>query len=66
MTELSIPDMTCGHCKATVEAALSKVPGAGLVTVDLGTRTATVSGDVALDALCAALDKAGYPATVQG
>ena len=62
MTTLSIPDMSCGHCKATVEAALAAVPGAGPVTVDLAARKIDVSGSAPLAALLAALDAAGYPA----
>jgi copper chaperone len=64
MTTLSIPDMSCGHCKAAVEAALGSVPGAGSVMVDLPARQVQVSGDAALPALLAALDQAGYPAKV--
>ena len=63
MQILSIPDMSCGHCKATVEAALNSVAGAGNVQVDLATRRASASGDAPLAALLAALDVAGYPAT---
>lgn len=66
MTELSVPDMTCGHCKATVEAALANVPGAGQVTVDLDARTVAVSGNAPVDALCAALEESGYPALLRG
>lgn len=62
MTTLSIPDMSCGHCKAAVEKALATVPGAGNVTVDLATRQVTVSGPVELAPLLAALDAAGYTA----
>jgi copper chaperone len=62
MTTLSIPDMSCGHCKATVEKALASVPGAGDVAVDLAARTASVTGPAETAALLAALDAAGYPA----
>ena len=65
-TELSVPDMSCGHCKAAVETALGAVPGVGTVTVDLAARKITVAGQAAPDALCAALDLAGYPAAVLG
>ena len=34
--------MSCGHCMAAIERALSEVPGT--VTVDLDARAATVSG----------------------
>jgi len=62
MTTLSIPDMSCGHCKAAVEAALATVPGAGPVTVDLTSRKVDISGSAPLGTLLAALETAGYPA----
>lgn len=64
MTTLSVPDMSCNHCKATVEAALATVPQAGAVTVDLTSRKVQVAGPVPVEALLQALDKAGYPASV--
>lgn len=64
--ELSVPDMSCGHCKAAVEAALATVPGAAIVMVDLAAHKVTVAGDVPASALCAALDSAGFPAVVLG
>ncbi|WP_431299604.1 heavy-metal-associated domain-containing protein [Tabrizicola sp. BL-A-41-H6] len=64
MTTLSVPDMSCGHCKATVEAALAQVEGAGAVTVDLTSRKVTTAGPAPTPALLAALDAAGYPAEV--
>jgi copper chaperone len=63
MTTLSIPDMSCGHCKAAVEKALASVPGAGDVAVDLAARKVSVTGPADTAALLAALDAAGYPAT---
>jgi copper chaperone len=66
MTTLSIPDMSCGHCKAAVEAALARVPGSGTAEVDLASRTVTVAGTAPLPDLLAALEKAGYPARVAG
>ena len=63
MTRLSIPDMSCGHCKAAVTTALTSVPGVVTVDVDLAGKTARVEGDAPLPALLAALDQAGYPAT---
>lgn len=64
MTTLSVPDMTCNHCKATVETALGAVPQAGAVTVDLTTRKVEVSGPAPAADLIKALDAAGYAATV--
>ena len=64
MTRLSVPDMSCNHCKATIEAALGSVPETGAVTVDLTTRQVEVTGPAPVDALIQALDQAGYPASV--
>lgn len=64
MTTLSIPDMTCGHCKASVESALKSLADAGDITVDLAAKTATTSGPAAPAALLKALDEVGFPATV--
>ncbi|MES2543218.1 MAG: heavy-metal-associated domain-containing protein [Pseudomonadota bacterium] len=64
MTTLSVPDMSCNHCKATVEAALGSVADTGSVTVDLSTRKVEVTGPALAAELIKALDQAGYPATV--
>jgi copper chaperone len=64
MTEFSIPDMSCGHCKASVEAALSSVPGTGRIEVDLAARRARVEGSAVPAAMLAALDAVGFPASV--
>lgn len=64
MTTLSVPDMSCNHCKMTVESALAAVPQAGLVTVDLTSRKVEVAGSAPASALIQALDQAGYPATI--
>ena len=58
MTTLSVPDMTCGHCKTSVEAALA--PIATAVTVDLTTRQVKVAGPA--DQAMKALDAIGFPA----
>jgi copper chaperone len=62
MTVLSIPDMTCGHCEASVIAALT--PLADGVSVDLAAKTALLTPKAAPDALIAALARIGFPASV--
>lgn len=66
MTTLSIPDMTCGHCKASVESALTSLPDTGTITVDLAARTATATGTASPESLIRALDAIGFPATAIG
>ncbi len=62
MITLSVPDMNCGHCKASVEAALA--PLSGNVQVDLATRSVTLTTQAAIDSLLVALLEVGFPATV--
>lgn len=62
--KLHVEGMMCNHCKASVEKALSGVPGVTAVTVDLMGNSATVTCDAAvLDAdLVAAVEKKGFKA----
>lgn len=41
--KLLVEGMMCNHCKATVEKALSNVPGVTAAVVDLEAKTATVT-----------------------
>ena len=65
MTKYSIPDMSCGHCKASVEKAVASVDPSAKVVVDLTTRHADIVSTSTPAALIAALKLAGYEATAQ-
>lgn len=60
MITLSVPDMNCGHCKASVEKALSRVDPAAAVTVDIPARRVTVETKAEAPALIAALAAVGF------
>lgn len=62
MTTLSIPEMNCRHCEASVVAALTPLSGA--VRVDLANRTAVLTASADPDALIAALARIGFDAAV--
>lgn len=64
MTTFSVPDMTCGHCKAAVEAAIASVDADATVAVDLATRTVAVTSTRPHAAVIAALRDGGYEAVV--
>lgn len=64
MTRLSVPDMTCGHCKASVEKAIASVDPAASVDVDLASRQVSLTSGAEIGKLLAALKTAGYEATV--
>lgn len=59
---LSVPDMSCGHCKATVEKALLVLDGVKQASVDLDAKTVSVehADSVSEEALRAAVIEAGY------
>ncbi|HEV2791083.1 MAG TPA: heavy-metal-associated domain-containing protein [Solirubrobacterales bacterium] len=42
---LKVPEMSCGHCVASVSGALERVPGVGDVKVDLERKLVEVEGD---------------------
>jgi len=66
VTRLSVPEMSCNHCKATVSKLVGAEPGVTGVTVDLGSRTVEVvhEGPFPGDDLLPRLEAAGYPSTV--
>ncbi len=57
----SVPDVSCGHCRAAITSEVSTVAGVESVDVDLDAKTVTVTGEP-LDeaAIIAAIDDAGY------
>ncbi len=60
---LSVPDISCGHCKAAIEGAVSSVSGVHSVEVDVGDRTVdVVFDDAATDrgVIVAAIEGQGY------
>jgi copper chaperone len=64
MIKLSIPDMSCGHCRASVEQALAPLSGVSAIRFDPEARTAAVDGDATASDLIAALEQIGFPASV--
>jgi copper chaperone CopZ len=59
-TVLKIEDMTCMHCKMTVEKALRGVPGVSSVEVDLAEGRAVIAGSADQAVMAAAVVKAGF------
>ena len=61
--QLSIPDLSCGHCAMTVKGALKDL---GTCDVDLATKQVTLSlaDPATLPEVLRRLEAEGYPATV--
>ncbi len=64
---IAIEGMTCASCVARVEKALKKVDGVAEASVNLATETASIDAapGVTLDALTAAVTRAGYDVPVR-
>lgn len=63
MTNYAIPDMSCGHCKATVEQTVRGLDPSATLTFDMAARRVQITTSAAQPALLAALEAEGYPAT---
>ena len=63
---LDIAGMSCASCVGRVEKALHKVPGVSVVSVNLASEKATLTttSAVPVDTLIAAVERAGYTATL--
>jgi copper chaperone len=63
MIAFDIPDMSCGHCRSTIETAIRSVdPSAGIV-IDLGARKAQIETARDAGAIAEAIRNAGYAVT---
>lgn len=63
---LSVPGMSCGHCEAAVKSEVGKVSRVESVSVDLDSKDVVIAGAALdIDALVAAVEAAGYEATVR-
>lgn len=64
--QFTVTGMTCAACSAQVEKAVSTLDGVERCTVNLLTNSMQVEGSVTADTVVAAVQKAGYGATLQG
>jgi copper ion binding protein len=63
-TVVTTPDMSCGHCVATIEQEVGALAGVEAVKADLPTKQVTIRFDpevVTIPRIEATLDDAGYP-----
>lgn len=62
--QLKVTGMTCNHCISMVNKAIATLQADAKVTVDLAQQQVNVESNLASEDIIAALDEAGYPATV--
>ena len=66
MKQYQVTGMSCAACSARVEKAVSKVPGVTSCSVSLLTNSMGVEGSAGEQAVIAAVEAAGYGASVKG
>lgn len=62
-TTLVVPDISCGHCKQSIEGAVSGLTGVSSVEVEIEPRTVNLAYDsttVGIDEIKAAIEAVGY------
>ena len=62
-TTLNVPDISCGHCKSSIEDAVGELAGIDKVEVHIEARTVDVSyddGSLELAAIVDAIEAQGY------
>jgi len=57
---LSIPGIKCGHCVATIEAALNDLDGVSRVNIDLHNKSAQIDANVPIERVIETIQSAGY------
>ncbi|MDA8400792.1 MAG: cation transporter [Actinomycetota bacterium] len=63
-SDLLVPDISCGHCKATIETQLAAATGVQDVVVDVTTKRVRVNFDenfTSTEKIRARLEEIGYP-----
>ena len=61
--KLSVPDISCGHCKSSIEGAVASIDGVARVEVSVSDRTVEVEYEASqldLAAIVTAIDGQGF------
>ncbi|MFO7890496.1 MAG: permease [bacterium] len=58
--EVTVPDMTCKHCKMTLENTLQKVKGVDKILIDLDKKSVSIEGEADPEQIKKAIKQAGY------
>jgi copper chaperone len=64
---LSVPDISCGHCKGSIEGAVNSLEGVESAVVATDERNVAVEYDgseATMEAIVAAIDEQGYEVAV--
>ncbi len=60
---LSVPDISCGHCKSSIEGAVAPLEGVNTAVVAIDDRNVAIEYDgteATMEAIVSAIDEQGY------
>jgi copper chaperone len=60
---ITVPEISCGHCKTSIEGALTPLDGVREATVDIPAKQVSVTYDEAIvsrDEIVSAIEEQGY------
>jgi copper chaperone len=60
MIELTVQDMTCGHCAATIAGAVKALDPAATCDVDLAAKRVRIESAFSAERFRAAIERAGF------
>ncbi len=63
MSKFSVPEMSCGHCKAAIETALLESDAGADLSFDMAAREVDVDSTLDAAEVIAAMKQAGYEAS---
>jgi copper chaperone len=66
MIELTVQDMTCGHCAATITGAVKALDPQATCDVDLAAKRVRVASAFSAERVRAAIERAGFKPALQG
>jgi copper chaperone len=62
--ELTVNDMTCGHCASTIARAIKDVDAAGQCEIDIGAKRGRITSGQPAGDFVTAIQEAGYTPVV--
>jgi copper chaperone len=65
MIQLTVSDMTCGHCAATITGAVKALDPQALCEVDLAAKRVKVETAFCAERVRAAIERAGFSPAVE-
>lgn len=65
MIELTVRDMTCGHCAATITGAVKALDPQSTCEVDLSAKRVRVESVLSAERVRAAIERAGFDPAIE-